>query len=288
MKLERIITLANAKVRLSFVAMERSLRATGCDLPLWVIPYDDSRFDLPGNAEWWEMRELADWLRNWEAHPTMRKYQCLTIGHFQFVDTDVIFLRNPEGPLAAHSGFVTSCGHWHNPNHTYTAESRAVFLERTTTWQKEVFNTGQWACERALFTASELTQIAEDTRFKSTCLTFRFHEQPGVNLLVHSTGVPITNLTLPPHNMQSTWAGDYFDDYRRYWRSESETPYLIHWAGGCMDSPRAINEIFYNFLSPDELLEWQDQAKKAAVAREAKRRSFRPRAGRLWRALKNF
>jgi hypothetical protein len=48
MKIEKIITLANNKVRLRFLAMERSLRATGCQLPLLVIPYDDKLFELPG------------------------------------------------------------------------------------------------------------------------------------------------------------------------------------------------------------------------------------------------
>ncbi len=52
MKLDCVVTLANRAVRLRFLGMERSLRATGCDLPLKVIPYDDARFDLPGRAEW--------------------------------------------------------------------------------------------------------------------------------------------------------------------------------------------------------------------------------------------
>ena len=39
MKLEKIITLASAPVRLRLLAMVRSLRAVGCQLPVWVIPY---------------------------------------------------------------------------------------------------------------------------------------------------------------------------------------------------------------------------------------------------------
>lgn len=51
MKLESIITLASTEVRLRFIAMERSLRATGCDLPLRVIPYNANASKLPLNAE---------------------------------------------------------------------------------------------------------------------------------------------------------------------------------------------------------------------------------------------
>jgi len=72
MKLEKIITLANEPVRLRFLAMERSLRATGCDLPLLVIPYDDRRFELPPNAQWWET-DLGRWLKQERTHPTMAK-----------------------------------------------------------------------------------------------------------------------------------------------------------------------------------------------------------------------
>src|SRR5690606_27482051 len=128
-----------------FLAMERSLRATGCRLPLRVIPYNDGRFDLPANAEWWLDPEIEAWLRSWNAHPMMRKYHCLTIPNFHFVDADLIFLRNPAEVLEPLEGFVTSCGHWKNPTESLTAESRVFFVKVSTNWQTRVFNAGQWA-----------------------------------------------------------------------------------------------------------------------------------------------
>jgi len=95
MRLEKIITLANERVELYFRAMERSLRATGCDLPLWVIPFDEHRFALPPNAKWWENDEFFAWLGKFPMWPDSHKYVCLLEANFQFVDTDVIFLRNP-------------------------------------------------------------------------------------------------------------------------------------------------------------------------------------------------
>ena len=47
MDIECAYTMANSKVRLQFLAMERSLRATGFDLALRVFPSDDQVFDLP-------------------------------------------------------------------------------------------------------------------------------------------------------------------------------------------------------------------------------------------------
>ena len=150
MKLEKIITLANRKVRLQFSAMERSLRATGCDLPLWVIPYDDQRFDLPANAIWWELPEVRSLLTEYRAHRMTAKYQCFTTGNYQYVDSDVVFLRNPEAVLAQQVGFITSCGHWGNPGHTYTEASLKVLKHKSTCWQTLVFNAGQFACDQVL------------------------------------------------------------------------------------------------------------------------------------------
>jgi hypothetical protein len=287
MKLQHIVCLANHAVKLRFLAMERSLRSTGCDLPLLVIPYDDTRFDLPPNAQWWELPELSAYLHRHGAHPTMRKYQCLTLANYQFVDADVCFLRDPQHALAPHSGFITSCGHWHNPDDTCTAESLRYLSDRSTIWQENIFNTGQFACDRALFTLAELITRCEQPDFFPTVVAFRFHEQPGLNLLVNSTDVPINNLTLPPYRMQSTWAGDYLDaNYRRYWKTEAETPCFIHWAGCRMDVPRPINEIFLNYLTVTERQEWAQQV----AAATAKRNKFSARrlASRIKRGLKAF
>jgi hypothetical protein len=288
MKLEFIVTLASPEVRLRFTAMERSLRATGCDLPLRVIPYNDRTFELPANAEWWLDEEMACWLSSWKAHPTMRKYQCLTQANFQFVDTDVIFLRDPTNVLEPLSGFVTSCGHWKNPNETLTAQSHRCFQESSTNWQTKVFNTGQWACDRALFSPDALRTKCEATDFKATCLTFPHHEQPGINLLVLSSGVPIHNLTLPPWNMESTWAGDYAEEYTSFWQNPETKPYFIHWAGMKMEEERPIHHLIDPYLSPKELEEWQIQVRKDADKRAMKRRSLRARLGRVKRACTSF
>lgn len=284
MKLECIVTLANENVRLRFVAMERSLRAVGCDLPLRVIPYDDARFALPSNAAWWKEPELFAWLTRHRAHPMMRKYLVLLIGGYQFVDTDVVFLRNPAAALAPCADFITSCGHWKNPSHTVTAESRAWFESRWPNWHERVFNTGQFACDRALYTLPDLMRTAEAPAFRSTCLDLPYHEQPGLNLLVNASGVAVRNLTLPPARMRSTWAGDYASepDYRRRWQTVDETPYLIHWAGCAIHTPRPIDELHLNFLTAAERAAWRDQVARSAQRAERERRSLRARL-RRWR-----
>lgn len=266
MKIDKIISMANQKVQLRFLAMERSLRAVGCQLPLLVIPYDDNLFELPEGSTWWEVPEITSWLKAEKACPVMRKYQCLTVGNYQFVDADVCFLRNPEELLEPLSGFITSCGHWNNPGHTYTEESRYIMSQKTTTWQKNVYNTGQFACDRVLFSIEQLKAVAMQPDFIGTCVQMPFHEQPGLNFLTFESGVKITNLTLPPVCMESTWAGDYSDDYEHYWADPQRKPYLIHWAGIPMDVPRSINQIFYNFLTQAEKAEWDEQVRQRSLS----------------------
>ncbi len=72
MKIDKIISMANEKVRLRFLAMERSLRAVGCQLPLLVIPYDDNLFELPEGSTWWEIPEITSWLKAQKSRPVMR------------------------------------------------------------------------------------------------------------------------------------------------------------------------------------------------------------------------
>jgi len=260
MKLEKIITLASPSVRLRFLAMERSLRATGCNLPLLVIPYNDQRFELPENATWWEIPELTSFLKENNVFPAIKKYQCFLTSNYQFVDSDIIFLTNPEIALNTAQGFVTSCIHWVNTIHTYTSESLSYLESKTTTWQKCMFNSGQFACDKQLYTFAELKTAC--LKYKSTLLidTPIYKDQPAINFLVNLTSVPIVNLTLPPYNMESTWAGSYLDNgYERYWTNENRKPYLIHWAGCAMNTGRPIDKLFLQYLTEQENDEWKMQ-----------------------------
>ena len=208
MRLQQIITLANQPSRIQFVAMERSLRAVGCRLPLLVIPYDDRQFDLPANANWWKVPAVWDWLRAEHAHPMMSKYQCLNTSNYQYVDTDICFVRNPEDVLIDQSGWVVACTDWSKPQWTYTPESASLMAQRTSTWLRSVFNAGQFACDQSLYNSpDEMKRDLLSPDRIETCLRCKIHDQPGLNLLIFMSGIKITNLTLPPHRMESTWAG---------------------------------------------------------------------------------
>lgn len=288
MKIDKIISLANNKVRLRFLAMERSLRATGCQLPLLVIPYDEDIFELPKGSIWWDIPKITSWLKAEKAHPMMRKYQCLTVENYQFVDSDICFLRNPEEVLEPYSGFITSCGHWRDPGGTYTEKSQRLMLKKSTLWQRDTFNAGQFACDRSLFDIESLKAIAMQPEFIDTCIRFPFDDQPGLNLLVWQSGIEIVNLTLPPIRMESTWAGDYPDEFEHYWSDCSRKPYLIHWAGTRMDVPRPINQIFYSFLTQKEKADWDRQIREWSQLHQIRNKSLRHLARRFQRLFKSF
>lgn len=269
--------------------MERSLRATGCKLPLFVIPYDKKMFELPSNSTWWENKDITGWLDAHHTHKVMRKYQCLIENNYQFVDSDVIFLRNPEDVLKDFSGFITSCGHWHNPDHTTTKEVLEYFNKTTTVWQQKVFNSGQFACDKALYDFASLKQTAEKHDNKTTCLDFTYHEQPGLNLLVNLSGVSITNVTLQPYYMESTWAGDYNDEnFERFWRNENTKPYLIHWAGCDMNVNRPIDKLFLDFLTKDEKEEWNNKVLEIDAVRNSFNKKLKKKLSKIKTAVKSL
>lgn len=262
MIIEQIVTLANKTVELQFHAMERSLRATGCMLPITVIPFNAERFTLPTGSSWLEDPEWEQFIDSSGRCPVMRKYIALSMKNYQFIDVDVCFLRNPEIALRSSTGFTVCCGHWRNPDHTTTSESRIRFEQASTNWTLRVFNSGQFACDSVLYSREELPDLLLSSRFRPVCLDSPFHEQPGMNLLVLERGISVTNLTLPPASLESSWAGDYRDaNFSRYWEDESRKPFLLHWAGRVLKQNLPVNELYFQFLSAEERRELQASLK---------------------------
>src|SRR3984885_4694712 len=134
MQIERIVTMANRNTEILFRAMERSLRATGCDLPIDVIPYDGAWFCLPKGSKWLEDEALFKWVEKSGCHPTMRKYLTLTIERYHYIDTDVIFLKNPATFLAPFEAFIVCCTEWSRSQWTYTDASLKLLAKRSSVW----------------------------------------------------------------------------------------------------------------------------------------------------------
>ncbi|MDJ1469749.1 hypothetical protein QNI19_15060 [Cytophagaceae bacterium DM2B3-1] len=264
MQLDKVITLANKKVRLKFLALERSLRQSGCNLPIWVIPYDDNKFELPENSIWWEDKSFFQWLDSNNAHRLTRKYLCLTEKNYHFLDTDIVALKNPQDILIPYNGFVASCGHWHSQEQTFTPDSLQILKAKSTSWQRDCFNSGQFACDEAIYTIETLKEACVRPESISTCITFKDtkHEQPGFNLLVNISPISIYNLSFPPALIESTWAGDYPHEYLPYWKNETSKPYIIHWAGLRVDGSRPIDDLFFKYLTQEEKQEWFDMLPK--------------------------
>lgn len=262
MDIERIITMASRGVRIQFLAFERSLRAVGCDLPLLVIPYSDDLFDLPPNAEWWHKEEFTSWLKQSHTHPAMAKYVCLTEANYAYFDTDICLIDDCRTTLAQQTEFVVADTELVKYGEASTPEVVEVLARKTSLWQLRLFNTGHFASDRPLYSLADLKSTCE--KYRETCLLSPHHEQPGLNLLALVSGVPITNLCLPPHNMESTMAIDYLfrDDWEETWR-QGRRPYFIHYAGGRADSQFPISRIFFDYLKEPERAELMTVEKEA-------------------------
>ena len=257
------------------------VRAVPCHFR--VIPYSERRFQLPQNSTWWN--EPVDWLQEHFSaritHPFQRRFFLLQCKNYQNVDTDLIFLKNPEQALRCHEGFVVACCQWHVPEYgapDYTTEE----LKRlSSTWQARLFNAGQFASGMALYENSELIEVMGRTDLQRHVFAIDPPwDQGGFNVLVALKKPPYRNLTLPPFRMESTWAGDYPGAYEPFWEHEDQKPYMIHWAGGCLDGDRAINELFLQFMTKEETLVWKARQK---VRIENKSAQYRKSIGLLGR-----
>lgn len=285
MKLEFIATLANERVKLRFLAMERSLRKQGCLIPIRVIPFNNSLFDLPNGSEWWDDPGFFSWLEEHGGNSYMRRYLCLSEKNYHFIDTDVIFLRNPSIVLEQHNGFITTCSHWHNPGHTLTSSSLIHFTRQSTTWQKQTFNSGQFACDKVLWSLQDLKEVMLSDGMRETCLHFKYHDQPGLNLLVLKSGINVTNLTLCPPYLESSWAGDYSEYPHHYWDDLNRMPYLLHWAGLPTYDVRPIDTLFLEYLSVSEKTEWQELCASAKSRDNLRNHPLRLAIRRMRKAL---
>ncbi|CAN5414779.1 hypothetical protein BH10PLA1_BH10PLA1_03380 [soil metagenome] len=276
MEIDRIITLANAPMKIQFIAMERSLRLCGCKLPIQVIPYDDNKFELPSGASWWLDSDVQRWLDSENASPRFRKYQCFLVKNYQFADPDIVFLKNPAEVLLPLDGFVATDTEWNKPQYTYSKESIGILASKSSLWQRSVFNSGQFASSVALYDFEGLRKMAMSPKCVQTCVHFPVHDQPGMNLLVAMAGTQITNTTLPPFDTESTWAGDYLGDYKSLWSDQSRMPYLIHWAGPVLELNRPINNLFYELLTRQERAEWDALMRERAAKSLSRYRSSLP------------
>ena len=166
MGIDYVISFANLKVRLEFLAMERSLRATGCDLPLQVIPYDESRFPLPENARWLEDDELFALVRKAGAIPLCRKYLALTLANCAYFDADIIHLRDPREWLSPlrNDVFVVADTEWNKARWTFTPETRAHYRSKTTLWLLDNFNSGFFAYANAIMKSTDVIAFLSDRR----------------------------------------------------------------------------------------------------------------------------
>ena len=167
MNIECAYTMANSKVRLQFLAMERSLRATGFDLALRVFPYDDQVFDLPKGSEWIRT-PLHKWLTERKGPPDVLKYYCLTQSSYFFTDTDIVYLIDPRESLSEleASWSLTPSGTSHV---IHSPEESSKFLEKQTSlWLQRIVNAGWFACDRAIYSEEKLLEILNDPKIANS------------------------------------------------------------------------------------------------------------------------
>lgn len=136
------------------------------------------------------------------------------------MSTNLLYLTKADSTYGSHSSYYTQL-----PLASFDHIHLSTIFSRSPTLTSRVVGKAY----NKLFGIRNQNSSTDDMR--STCLDFKFNDQPGVNLLVLTSGIPVTNLTLIPPFLESSWAGDYPSYPHNYWDSAEKMPYLLHWAG---------------------------------------------------------
>ncbi len=242
--------------------MERSLRATGCDLPLLVMPFDDDLFELPSNAEWWRDESLFNAFAEKHAVAHCRKLAVLSQANCAFFDSDIIHLQNPVKWLEPFpvDVFVVADTEWGKARWTFTAETKALYEARTTLWLLDNFNSGFFAYSNAMATMDTFEKHLSNPAFIKL-----LHgneptrgEQASANLLIHLSGIEVLNICLPPYRMESTMACDYPHDCEALLRKTNSAPF-IHYAGPGRNLDAPISRLIFEHLTKAEAAEMMEE-----------------------------
>lgn len=261
MTFDQIFSMANRHMRLEFLAMERSLRATGCRLPLTVIPFGEPDFDLPPGASWMDISPYKTLLAPWKTgSAAFRKLSIFLQRGAVFFDADIIHLQNPEEWLAGFSPdqFVVADTEVFKNKWTFTPRTAEVFRWTSSNWQLSNFNSGFFAFENR-----QLTEDAIAAAFAASESDFLINsptpgEQSALNYLVFRLGWKVVNVCLPPYSLESTMSVDYGDNYRELLGLPNSAPF-IHFAGGGRVLDEPIAELMLSHLSAEEAAEMKNR-----------------------------
>jgi hypothetical protein len=252
--------MANAKVRLDFLAMYRSLRATGCDLPVRVIPYDDSRFDLPMGAEWLEDREFFAFLKEHKAVNMCRKILALTQRNSAYFDSDIVHIRSFSSDLEAfpEGCLIAADPEWSIKAWTFSEETKRVYESGSSTWVLDNFNAGFFALGSQGIEKDYIKSLFKDQMFSRLCQGGgpTSSDQEAINYLTFMTDLKVVNLCLPPYRMESTFCWDYPQKYEAL-LSKKEAPFFIHFVSKAIEQDHFMKPLFFEHLTTAEKQEWK-------------------------------
>ena len=258
--MDKIVTLANRAVELQLRVFIRSLRSTGCDLPVHVIPYGVKDFDLPGGCQWLEETQIESVLAQQKAHPLYAKYAALVQRDCAYFDTDIVVLQNPSSWLesAPSDSFVVADTEWAKNRWTFTNDSRQFLVSLSSRWPLLTFNSGFFAFEEPVYDEDELIAAIQSPEMRDTCLrrTASPIDQPAINWLVLRKNRKIFNFNLPTQNMESTMAGDYGRSAPERVLSNPDAPAFLHYAGPLFQTELPVTRLFTDYLTASERELW--------------------------------
>ncbi len=250
-----IYIVANDKVIESSIALVNSIRLYNCQVPIFLIPFDDNYqqvaaalnrlhhvrlFPNLGSVEQFtrEIGQMFD--RNFLALPNKMRKLCAWFGpldEFLYIDTDIIVFEDIAANLDKLSEVDFFCCDYHYLSEKLRNVFSPIVKEEhifTDSELQDVFNSGFWASRKGTISESQMYEILRECSQHREYFDFTQNvtDQPILNYIILKLIPKRCNLVKATESEPGSWAGSqHFHEIDDVLYDKGKRLKYIHWAG---------------------------------------------------------
>ncbi len=250
-----IYIVANDKVMESAIALMASIRLYNCQVPVFLIPFDDNYQQVAAalsslygvrlfpNLEFVQQftREIGQMFdRTFLALPNKMRKLCAWFGpldEFLYIDTDIIVFEDIAANLNKLSEVDFFCCDYHHLSEKLRNVFSPVIKEQnifTDSQLQDVFNSGFWASRKGTITESQMYNILRECAQHREYFDFTQNvtDQPILNYMILKLIPKRCNLVKNSAAEPGSWAGSkHFQEIDYVLYDKGKRLKYLHWAG---------------------------------------------------------
>ena len=274
-----IYIVANDKVIESAIALVKSIRLYNCQVPIFLIPFDDNYHQVAAalsslhdvrlfpNLEFVQQftREIGQMFdRDFLALPNKMRKLAVWFGpldEFLYIDTDIIVFEDIAANLDKLSEVDFFCCDYHYLSEKLRNVFSSVVKEEhifTDSELQDVFNSGFWASRKGTISESKMYEILRECSQHREYFDFTQNvtDQPILNYIILKLIPKRYNLVKASETEPGSWAGSkHFQEIDYVLYDKGKRLKYIHWAGIPIKSGSPYGQLWkhYRYLHEEKL-----------------------------------